>query len=178
MIVRTDYAIESIRALAVRCERLGARPGLWLKGRGGLALGSGVRVECDDVIRSERGTRENREHSAMDAHDLINIEPNPRVAEFQPGDTVKVSARVTEGERQRTQVFQGVVIRKRGRGPGATFTVRRVAHDVGVERTFPLHSPAVEAVEVTRQGAVRRARLYYLRGLSGRAARIKERRRG
>jgi large subunit ribosomal protein L19 len=114
----------------------------------------------------------------MDAHDLINIEPNPRVAEFQPGDTVKVSTRVTEGERQRTQVFQGVVIRKRGRGPGASFTVRRVAHDVGVERTFPLHSPGVEAVEVIRQGAVRRARLYYLRGLSGRAARIKERRRG
>lgn len=114
----------------------------------------------------------------MEAHDLINIEPNPKVADFQPGDTVKVSTTVTEGAMQRTQVFQGVVIRKRGRGPGASFTVRRVAHDVGVERTFLLHSPGVEAVEVIRQGAVRKSRLYYLRGLSGRAARIKERRQG
>ena len=113
----------------------------------------------------------------MDAHDLIAIEPNPKIENFQPGDTVRVSIRVIEGERQRTQVFEGVVIRKRGRGPGSTFTVRRVTHEVGVERTFPLHSPAVEALQVVRQGAVRRARLYYLRGLSGRAARIKERRR-
>ena len=113
----------------------------------------------------------------MDAHDLIAVEPNPKIEKFQPGDTVRVSIRVIEGERQRTQVFEGVVIRKRGKGPGSTFTVRRVTHEVGVERTFPLHSPAVEALQVVRQGAVRRARLYYLRGLSGRAARIKERRR-
>ena len=112
----------------------------------------------------------------MDAHYLVPVEPNPKVQEFQPGDTVRVSLRVKEGDRQRTQVFEGVVIRKRGSGPGATFTVRRVAQEIGVERTFPIHSPAVEAVEVTRRGAVRRARLYYLRGLSGRAARIKERR--
>ena len=112
----------------------------------------------------------------MDAHQLIQIEPNPNVDEFGPGDTVKVSTRVQEGERQRTQVFQGVVIRKRGGGPGATFTVRRVSHDVGVERTFPLHSPMVESVQVVRRGSVRRARLYYLRGLSGRKARIKEKR--
>ena len=114
----------------------------------------------------------------MDAHQLIQIEPNPNVDEFGPGDTVKVSTRVQEGERQRTQVFQGVVIRKRGGGPGTTFTVRRVSHDVGVERTFPLHSPMVESVEVVRRGSVRRARLYYLRGLSGRKARIKEKRFG
>ena len=113
----------------------------------------------------------------MDAHDLIAIEPNPQIEKFQPGDTVRVSIRVIEGERQRTQVFEGVVIRNRGRGPGATFTVRRVTHEVGVERTFPLHSSVVESVQVVRRGAVRRARLYYLRGLSGRAARIKERRR-
>ena len=112
----------------------------------------------------------------MEAHDLISIEPNPRVEEFQPGDTVKVSTKVTEGERQRTQAFQGVAIRKRGRGPGASFTVRRVAHDVGVERTFLLYSPAVEALRVVRRGKVRRARLNYLRGRSGRRARIKERR--
>ena len=113
----------------------------------------------------------------MDAHHLVDIEINPNVQDFQPGDTVKVSTRVTEGDRQRTQVFEGVVIRKRGNGAGATFTVRRVTHEVGVERTFLLHSPAVEAVQIVRHGAVRRARLYYLRGRSGRAARIKERRR-
>ena len=112
----------------------------------------------------------------MEAYELIKLEPNPNIQNFQPGDTVRVGIRVTEGQRTRTQNFQGVVIRKRGAGPGATFTVRRVAHDVGVERTFPLNSPNVEHVEVVRRGAVRRARLYYLRGLSGRAARIKERR--
>ena len=113
----------------------------------------------------------------MDAHDLIAVEPNPLIEDFRPGDTARISIRVTEGERQRIQAFEGVVIRKRGRGPGASFTVRRVTHDVGVERTFLVHSPTVESVKVVRQGAVRRARLYYLRGRSGRAARIKERRR-
>ena len=113
----------------------------------------------------------------MDAHHLIDIEPNPKVQDFGPGDTVRVSIKVTEGDRQRTQVFEGVVIRKRGGGPGASFTVRRISHEIGVERTFLLHSPAVEGVEVTRRGKVRRARLYYLRGRSGRAARIKEARR-
>ena len=113
----------------------------------------------------------------MDAHHLIDIEPNPKVQDFGPGDTVRVSIKVTEGDRQRTQVFEGVVIRKRGGGPGASFTVRRISHEIGVERTFLLHSPAVQAVEVTRRGKVRRARLYYLRGRSGRAARIKEARR-
>lgn len=112
----------------------------------------------------------------MDAHHLVKVEPNPEIEDFQPGDTVRVSIRVTEGDRQRTQVFEGVVIRKRGSGPGATFTVRRVTHEVGVERTFLVHSPTVEAVKVTRRGKVRRARLHYLRGLSGRQARIQERR--
>ena len=113
----------------------------------------------------------------MDAHDLISIEANPRVQEFHPGDSVKVSTRVKEGDRERTQVFEGVVLRKRGKGPGASFTVRRVAQEIGVERTFLLHSPVVQAVDVVRHGKVRRARLLYLRGLSGRAARIKEGRR-
>ncbi len=113
----------------------------------------------------------------MDAHHLIDIEPNPKVQDFRPGDTIRVSIKVTEGDRQRTQAFEGVVIRKRGGGPGASFTVRRISHEIGVERTFLLHSPAVEGVEVTRRGKVRRARLYYLRGRSGRAARIKEARR-
>ena len=113
----------------------------------------------------------------MDAHHLVAIDPNPKVQDFRPGDTVKVSIRVKEGDRQRAQVFEGVVIRKRGTGPGASFTVRRVTHGIGVERTFLLHSPAVEAVQVERHGEVRRARLYYLRGRSGRRARIKESRR-
>ena len=110
----------------------------------------------------------------MKADDLITVEPNAKVEEFQPGDTVKVSLQIKEGDRRRTQLFEGVVIRKRGGGPGATFTVRRVTQEIGVERTFLLHSPTVQAVEVVRHGDVRRARLYYLRGRSGRAARIKE----
>ena len=113
----------------------------------------------------------------MDAHHLIAVSPNERVQDFRPGDTVRASIRVTEGEKQRTQVFEGVVIRKRGSGPGASFTVRRISHEIGVERTFLLYSPTVEAVRVVRRGAVRRARLYYLRGRFGRAARIKEARR-
>ncbi len=114
----------------------------------------------------------------MDAHQLVEVKPNPKIEEFRPGDTVRVSIRVKEGDRERTQLFEGVVIRRRGNGPGASFTVRRVTHDIGVERNFLLHSSTVEAVEVVRAGAVRRARLNYLRGLSGRHARIKERRRG
>ena len=111
----------------------------------------------------------------MDAHDAVAVEPNPNFQDFQPGDTVRVSIRIKEGERERTQVFEGVVIRRRGRGPGASFSVRRVSYEIGVERDFLLHSPSVQAVEVVRRGAVRRARLYYLRGRSGRSARIKER---
>jgi large subunit ribosomal protein L19 len=112
----------------------------------------------------------------MDAHDLVTVKANPKVEKFQPGDTVAASIRVTEGDRQRTQVFEGVVVRKRGNGPGASFTVRRVSQGIGVERTFLLYSPAVEALRVVRRGKVRRARLNYLRGRSGRRARIKERR--
>lgn len=112
----------------------------------------------------------------MEAYQLVPVAPNPKIEEFRPGDTVRVSTRVKEGDRERTQTFEGVVIVKRGVGPGAAFTVRRVSHEVGVERTFLLHSPTIEAVQVVRRGAVRHARLYYLRKLSGRAARIKERR--
>lgn len=113
----------------------------------------------------------------MEAQSVIQVTPNPKVQDFSPGDTVRVSFRVREGERERAQAFQGVVIKKRGgHGPGANFTVRRVTYSIGVERTFPIYSPLLESVEVVRRGMVRRARLYYLRGLSGRAARIKERR--
>jgi large subunit ribosomal protein L19 len=100
------------------------------------------------------------------------------VPAFGPGDTVRVHAKVVEGNRERIQVFEGVVIRRRGGGANENFTVRRQAsHGIGVERTFLIHSPRIERIEVVRTGRVRRARLYYLRGRTGRAARIRERRR-
>jgi large subunit ribosomal protein L19 len=112
-----------------------------------------------------------------DLTSLIELKERPEIEEFQPGDSVRVSVKVVEGERQRTQVFEGVVIRGRRAGSSSSFTVRRVTHGVGVERTFLVHSPRVEKVVVTRRGRVRRAKLYYLRGLTGKAARIKEARR-
>ena len=111
----------------------------------------------------------------MDAKSLSNAKENPNIADFGPGDRVRVSAKVVEGDRERIQVFEGDVIRIRNSGPASNFTVRKIASGVGVERTFLQSSPRVEKVEVVRQGKVRRARLYYLRGLRGRAARIKER---
>ena len=111
----------------------------------------------------------------MDRSDLLELERNPAIEEFQPGDTVRVHAKVVEGERERTQVFEGVVIRRKKQGSSSNFTVRRVTQGIGVERTFLYHSPRVERVEVTRRGRVRRSRLYYLRGRTGRAARIPER---
>jgi large subunit ribosomal protein L19 len=95
---------------------------------------------------------------------------------FRPGDTLKVHVRVTEGNRSRIQVFQGVVIRRQGGGVRETFTVRKISYGVGVERTFPVHTPAIDTIEVVTRGHVRRAKLYYLRSLRGKAARIKERR--
>ena len=96
------------------------------------------------------------------------------IPSFRPGDTVRVHAKVVEGTRERIQIFEGVVIKRRGAGISETYTVRKVSNGVGVERTFPLHSPRVEKIEVTRFGQVRRAKLYYLRALQGKAARIKE----
>jgi len=109
----------------------------------------------------------------MGADSFVDLKPNPNIPDFRPGDTVRVHAKVIEGNRERIQVFEGVVIRVRRGGPGAAFTVRRVSHGVGVERIFPFHSPLVEKVEVSRVGRVRRARLYYLRKRIGKAARIK-----
>ena len=98
------------------------------------------------------------------------------VAEFAVGDTVKVYGKIKEGNRERIQVFEGVVISRSGSGVRENFTVRRVSYGVGVERTFPVHSPRIDKIEVARRGIVRRAKLYYLRNLTGKAARIRERR--
>ncbi|ARQ06712.1 50S ribosomal protein L19 [Macrococcoides canis] len=93
---------------------------------------------------------------------------------FRPGDTLKVHVRIVEGSRERIQVYEGVVIKRRGGGISETFTVRKISYGVGVERTFPVHTPKIEKIEVLRRGKVRRAKLYYLRSLRGKAARIKE----
>jgi len=98
------------------------------------------------------------------------------VPEFRSGDTVNVHVRVVEGNRERIQVFKGVVIRRQGQGVRETFTVRKISFGVGVERTFPVHSPIIDKIEVLSHGEVRRAKLYYLRNLRGKAARIKEKR--
>jgi large subunit ribosomal protein L19 len=98
------------------------------------------------------------------------------IPEFRPGDTVRVSVRVREGEKERLQAFEGVCIGRRGAGASETFTVRKISSGVGVERIFPLHSPNLAEIQVVRLGRVRRAKLYYLRKLAGKAARIRERR--
>jgi large subunit ribosomal protein L19 len=113
----------------------------------------------------------------MKATDLVDRDRlRDDIPEFGPGDTLKVHVRVVEGNRQRTQVFQGVVIRRQGSGVRETFTVRKVSFGVGVERTFPVHSPIVSKIEVVTRGDVRRAKLYYLRDRVGRAAKVKEKR--
>jgi large subunit ribosomal protein L19 len=113
----------------------------------------------------------------MNPTDLIDRE-NLRtdVPDFAPGDTLKVHVRVVEGTRERVQVFQGAVMRRQGSGVRETFTVRKMSFGVGVERTFPVHSPVIARLEVVTKGDVRRAKLYYLRELSGKAAKIKEKR--
>ena len=108
--------------------------------------------------------------------DLSSSTKRDDVPDFRAGDTVKVHVKVVEGNRSRVQVFQGVVIKVQGSGVGRTFTVRKVSFGVGVERTFPVHSPIFESIEVVTRGDVRRAKLYYLRNLRGKAAKIKERR--
>jgi large subunit ribosomal protein L19 len=109
----------------------------------------------------------------MDLKSIVQPKKNPKIPDFRPGDTVRVLARVVEGERQRVQAFEGVVIRKRRGGINSSFTVRRVAHGIGVERTFLLHSPRLESVGVVRVGRVRRARLYYLRKRVGKRTRVR-----
>ncbi|MBV9381782.1 MAG: 50S ribosomal protein L19 [Streptosporangiaceae bacterium] len=108
--------------------------------------------------------------------ELEQAQTRTDIPAFRPGDTLRVHVRVKEGNRSRIQVFQGVVIRRQGGGLRETFTVRKVSYGVGVERTFPVHSPSIDKIETVTRGRVRRAKLYYLRDLRGKAARIKERR--
>jgi large subunit ribosomal protein L19 len=112
--------------------------------------------------------------NTLDALDADSLRDD--IPDFRPGDSVKVHLRVVEGNRSRIQVFQGVVIRRQGGGIRETFTVRKVSFGVGVERTFPVHTPVVEKIEILTRGDVRRAKLYYLRDLRGKAAKIKEKR--
>ena len=112
--------------------------------------------------------------NTLDALDADSLRDD--IPEFRPGDTVKVHVRVVEGNRSRIQVFQGVVIRRQGGGIRETFTVRKISFGVGVERTFPVHSPNLDRIELVTRGDVRRAKLYYLRDLRGKAAKIKEKR--
>lgn len=110
----------------------------------------------------------------MDIKSLTQLKPTPNIPNLSPGDTVRVSTRVIEGGRERTQVFEGVILSMRRGGAGSNFTVRRITRGIGVERTFLLHSPHLEKVEVLSHGKVRRAKLYYLRGLSRKKARLQE----
>ena len=113
----------------------------------------------------------------MQPTDLVDVQSlRSDVADFRPGDTVKVHVRVVDGSRERIQIFQGVVISRRGSGVRESFTVRKVSFGVGVERTFPVHTPSIKRLEVVAQGRVRRAKLYYLRDRVGKAAKVPERR--
>jgi large subunit ribosomal protein L19 len=108
----------------------------------------------------------------IDAIEMVQMKKN--IPQFKPGDTVKVQVRIVEGDKSRIQAFQGVVIARQNGGVRESFTVRKISNGIGVERTFPLHSPSVEAINVITRGQVRRAKLYYLRKLRGKAARIRE----
>lgn len=107
-------------------------------------------------------------------NDITKDQLRTDIPEFKAGDSVKVHVRIVEGSRERIQIFEGVVIKRRGGGISETFTVRKISYGVGVERTFPVHTPKIDKIEVTRKGRVRRAKLYYLRKLRGKAARIRE----
>lgn len=139
---------------------------------------SSARHDPIDNAFGERGTNVcyGRSENSMSNLILAITQEQLRkdVPSFRPGDTLKVHVKVVEGSRERVQLFEGVVIKRRGGGISETFTVRKISYGVGVERAFPVHSPRIEKIEVARRGKVRRAKLYYLRNLRGKAARIKE----
>ncbi|HEY1797294.1 MAG TPA: 50S ribosomal protein L19 [Stellaceae bacterium] len=114
----------------------------------------------------------------IEAEQVAKLSAERAIPEFEPGDTVRVSVKVVEGERERVQAFEGVCIARKNAGINSSFTLRKISYGEGVERIFPLHSPRITAIDVVRRGAVRRAKLYYLRGRTGKSARIAERDRG
>jgi large subunit ribosomal protein L19 len=128
----------------------------------------------DNVVPVRLEPKEAAAMNTLDALDAQSVRSD--IPDFRPGDTLKVHVRVVEGNRSRIQIFQGVVIRRQGSGLRETFTIRKVSFGVGVERTYPINSPLLDRIEVVTRGAVRRAKLYYLRDLRGKAAKIKERR--
>lgn len=111
----------------------------------------------------------------LDREEMARVDGDKKIPPFAPGDTLRVNVRISEGDRERVQAFEGVCIARAGGGVNETFTVRKLSFGEGVERVFPLHSPVVDSIEVKRKGKVRRAKLYYLRGLTGKRARIAER---
>jgi large subunit ribosomal protein L19 len=151
----------------------GCRPAFRHLPQGERSLQGGDSTRCTIVVTC--GTGEERLMSKL-IHELDQASMRSDLPAFRPGDTVKVHVKVVEGTRSRIQVFTGVVISRAGDGIRESFTVRKVSFGVGVERTFPLHSPIIDKIEVERRGDVRRAKLYYLRGLRGKAAKIKEKR--
>jgi large subunit ribosomal protein L19 len=136
--------------------------------------GGAGREACSAEHRRETNKEAKPEMNTLDTVDAQSLRAD--VPDFRPGDTLKVHVRVVEGSRSRIQVFQGAVIRRQGGGVRETFTVRKVSFGVGVERTFPVHTPVIEKIEVVTRGDVRRAKLYYLRDLRGKKAKIKEKR--
>ena len=112
----------------------------------------------------------------LESEYTAKISAGKKVADFSPGDTVRVNVRIIEGDNERVQAFEGVCIGRKNAGLNSSFTVRKISHGEGVERIFPLHSPRLDSIELVRRGDVRRAKLYYLRGLTGKAARIREKR--
>ncbi len=132
------------------------------------------RARPDPAVTCGTGRESDTAMHKLDVVDAASLRSD--IPDFRAGDTVKVHVKVVEGNRSRVQVFQGVVIRRHGRGVGETYTVRKVSFGVGVERTFPVHTPIVDKIEVVTRGDVRRAKLYYLRNLRGKAAKIREKR--
>ena len=129
------------------------------------------------LARGEKtGTNEMNLIQTLEAEQIAKFNQANKIPEFRPGDTLRVGVKVVEGERTRVQNFEGVCIARANKGMGSSFTVRKISFGEGVERVFPLYSPNIESITVVRKGAVRRAKLYYLRGRTGKAARIAERR--
>jgi large subunit ribosomal protein L19 len=169
----TSLHLVTISSCFLACGRLdGCRPAKRDLPQGEVRAG-GDSTGCTSVVTC--GTGEERLMSKL-IHELDQASLRSDIPAFRPGDTVKVHVKVVEGTRSRIQVFTGVVISRAGDGIREAFTVRKVSFGVGVERTFPLHSPIIDKIEVERRGDVRRAKLYYLRGLRGKAAKIKEKR--